>query len=107
MHLWVYVLFDHFFDWQGVLEDIIDRPYITVGFVAFFILLVLAITSFSALQRGLGKRWITLHQSVYIAAVLVIVHYWWLVKADVFLPLVYAILLAILLLIRVYYRLCR
>jgi len=103
LHLTIFIIFDHVFDWRSIVEDIIDRPYITVGVASFAILLPLAVTSFSALQRKMGKHWVRLHRWVYVAAVLGIVHYWWLVKVDVFWPFVYGMILALLLACRVYF----
>lgn len=106
LHLFVFVLFDHFFDVQSIVEDIIERPYIAVGFVAFIIMAPLAITSLKSLQRKMGKHWISLHRCVYVVAILGMIHYWWLVKADVFWPLIFAFILGILLSDRLYWA-CR
>lgn len=103
LHFFVYLVFDHLFDWVGIWEDIVERPYITVGFGAFFILLPLAITSVDSMQRRLGRYWIRLHQLVYPAAIMVIIHYWWLVKSDILWPLVYGIILSLLFVVRVYF----
>jgi methionine sulfoxide reductase heme-binding subunit len=99
-HLSIFLVFDHFFDWLSIIEDIIDRPYITVGFAAYVLMLPLAITSLNYWQKKLGKTWFTLHKAVYVVGVLAVVHYWWLVKADVLAPLVYAIILSVLLGVR-------
>lgn len=101
LHLAIFLVFDHFFDWYGIVEDIIERPYITVGFVAFVLMVPLAVTSVSALQRKMGKSWLQLHRLVYLVGILGVVHYWWLVKADILVPLIYGIILAVLLLIRI------
>jgi sulfoxide reductase heme-binding subunit YedZ len=98
-----FIFFDHFFDIGSIVEDIIERPYIAVGFVAFIFMIPLAITSYKALQKRMGKRWISLHQSVYLVGVLGIIHYWWLVKADILWPLVFAVVLAVLLVDRIYW----
>ena len=79
---------------QWVWEDIVERPYITVGFAAFLILVPLAVTSTRGWIRRLGKRWATLHRGVYVATGLGVVHFYWLVKADVRLPLLLAALYA-------------
>lgn len=102
-HFSIFLVFDHFFDWLSILEDIIERPYITVGFIAFVLMFLLAITSFAYLQKKMGKYWIKLHQSVYIIAVLGVLHYWWLVKADVLLPAIYAAVVLLLFGVRVYF----
>ncbi len=104
LHFFVFIFFDHFFNLASILEDIIDRPYIAVGFIAFILMVPLAITSFKKLQRWLGKRWIVLHRTVYLVAILGIVHYWWLVKADILWPLVYGLILVILLADRLYWK---
>jgi sulfoxide reductase heme-binding subunit YedZ len=74
-----------------------ERPYVTLGFTAFVLLAPLAVTSTRRWQRRLGRRWLTLHRAVYAAAVLAVLHFAWLVKADLAEPLVYAALLAALL----------
>lgn len=103
LHLLIYLVFDHFFDWVGIWEDIVERPYITIGFAAFLLLLPLAVTSVDRLQRSMGLWWLRLHKLVYPAAIMVIIHYWWLVKSDIFWPLIYGIILSILFLVRVYF----
>ncbi len=102
-HFAIFLVFDHFFDWLSMIEDIVERPYITVGFIAFVLMVPLAITSLSVLQRKMGKYWGRLHQLVYVVGLLAIVHYWWLVKADILPPLIYGTLLVLLLLVRVHY----
>ena len=99
-HLSIFLVFDHFFDWLSVIDDIIERPYITVGFAAYVLMVPLAITSLNCWQKKMGKAWFTLHRAVYVVSFLAVVHYWWLVKADVLAPLVYAIILSILLGVR-------
>ena len=100
-----YVLM-HFLAWlildQGVLlsaifEDIIERPFITIGFVALLLLTALAATSTNAMRRRLGRRWQTLHNATYVIALLGVWHYWWQVKQDITEPLIYALVLAVLL----------
>ena len=100
-----YVLM-HFLAWlildQGVLlsaifEDIIERPFITIGFVALLLLTALAATSTNAMRRRLGRRWQTLHNATYVIALLGVWHYWWQVKQDITEPLTYALVLAVLL----------
>ncbi|MCF6337134.1 MAG: protein-methionine-sulfoxide reductase heme-binding subunit MsrQ [Gammaproteobacteria bacterium] len=104
LHLLTYFVLDQFFDWDEILKDIIKRPYITIGFSAFVLLIPLAITSTNAMMRRLGKRWGQLHQLVYVVAVFGILHYLWLVKADYLLPLIHAAILLALLLVRVWYQ---
>ena len=86
---------------QAILADIADRPYITVGFIAWLLLIPLALTSTRWSMRRLGRRWKRLHRSVYLVGILGIVHFLWLVKADLSEPIVYAVLLGLLLLSRV------
>lgn len=100
LHLLTYALIDREFDWSGIVEDVIKRPYITVGFTAFVLLVPLALTSTRAMVRRLGRRWQTLHRAVYAIAILGVLHYIWLVKADIFEPLLYAAVLGVLLLAR-------
>jgi sulfoxide reductase heme-binding subunit YedZ len=102
-HFAIFLVFDHFFDWLAIINDIFEHPYISVGFIAFILMLPLAITSVNSLQRKMGKSWLSLHKSVYLVGILAIIHYWWLVKADVLLPLVYGAILACLFLIRGYF----
>jgi len=96
-HFATYLVFDLSFDFSFLAEDIIERPYITVGFATFLTLLVLAVTSNKRAIRRLKKRWVTLHRLVYLAGIGAVVHFLWLVKADLREPLIYgAILLALL-----------
>ncbi len=97
LHLGVYLIFDQFFDPSAILEDIAKRPYITVGFAGFLLLIPLAATSTNGMIKRLGRNWQRLHRLVYLIAVLGVVHYWWLVKADISEPLLYAGLLTMLL----------
>lgn len=97
LHFLVWLGLDRQFDWSGMLEDVVKRPYITVGFLAFLLLLPLAITSTKGMMRRLGRRWQRLHRLVYGIGILGVLHYLWLVKADYLEPGIYALLLAILL----------
>jgi methionine sulfoxide reductase heme-binding subunit len=101
LHLLTYVVLDLFFALDILLEDIVRRPYITVGVAAFLILLALAVTSTKGWIRRLGRRWQQLHRLVYVAAVLGVVHFYWQVKADTREPLIYAGILVVLLAARV------
>ena len=103
LHVFTFLLFDHSFNWLSIFEDIIERPYITVGFVGFILMIPLAITSFQHLQKRMGKRWLLLHRAVYIIAIMGVIHYWWLVKADVLQPFLYFTVLMLLLLDRLYW----
>jgi sulfoxide reductase heme-binding subunit YedZ len=98
LHFTTYLWLDQFFDWPHIVKDIGKRPFITVGFAAFVLLIPLAVTSTNAMVRRLGAaRWQALHRLVYLIATLGVVHYWWLVKKDVTQPAIYAAVLALLL----------
>jgi sulfoxide reductase heme-binding subunit YedZ len=98
LHLLTYLWLDQFFSWSSIVKDIAKRPFITVGFTAFVILVPLAATSTTGMIRRLGGRaWRRLHQLVYVAAIAGVCHYWWLVKADIRRPMRYAAVVAILL----------
>jgi len=101
LHFLAYVLVDQSLDGGRIIEDIVKRPFITVGFAALVLLLPLALTSTTASIRRLGfRRWTLLHQLAYVAGVLAVIHFFWRVKIDVSQPLVYAGVLTLLLLIR-------
>ena len=100
LHLVTYLWLDQFFDWAAILEDVAKRPYITAGFAAFLLLVPLALTSTRGMVRRLGWRWQTLHRLIYPAAALGVLHFFWLTKADLREPLVYASVLALLLALR-------
>jgi sulfoxide reductase heme-binding subunit YedZ len=100
LHLLTYVVLDLFFAFDILLEDVMERPYITVGFAAFLVLLALAVTSTRGWIRRLGRRWQRLHQLVYVAALLGVIHFYWQVKADTREPLIYAGILGLLLVAR-------
>jgi len=104
VHLSVYLGLDHFFDWSGIVEDVLERPYVTAGATAFLCLLPLAITSTRGWQRRLGARWVRLHRLVYAAALAAVLHHLWLVKADLRAPLIEATVLALLLAARLWQR---
>lgn len=87
LHLLTYIVLDRFFDFGTLLEDIAEQPFITVGFVAWCILLALAFTSTRGWIRRLKKKWQTLHRLIYVAAGLGVIHYYWGVKADTLEPL--------------------
>ncbi len=102
LHLSIYALVDLWGAWDTLLEDVLERPYITAGFTGFLLLVPLAITSTRAWLRRLGRRWIVLHRLVYAAAVAGCLHFLWLVKADHREPLIYLAILALLLGARVW-----
>ena len=101
LHFTTYIWLDQFFDWAEILVDIPKRPFITIGFVSFVLLIPLAITSNNAMQRRLKKKWLILHKLVYVIPVLVIVHFMWSLKADYSEPAVYALVFTLLMLLRV------
>jgi methionine sulfoxide reductase heme-binding subunit len=103
LHFLTYLVLDQFFHWGEIVADVLERPYITVGFASFLLLVPLAATSTDAMVRRLGgRRWQRLHRLVYFAAAGGVLHYLWLVKADLREPLLYGALLAVLLLTRVW-----
>jgi sulfoxide reductase heme-binding subunit YedZ len=97
LHFANWLVLDHWFDGKAIIADIAKRPYVTIGFAAFLMLVPLAVTSTHGWMRRLGRRWHQLHRLVYPAAILGCLHYWWQVKADWREPLLYASLLAVLL----------
>ena len=104
-HFAIYLWLDQFFDWNAIALDILDRPFITVGFAVFVLLIPLAATSNGfAIRRLGGRRWQALHRSVYAIAIFAVLHFWWLVKADIGRPLLYASILAVLLGLRGWWR---
>lgn len=100
LHLGVYAALDLGFDLSHLWADIVKRPYITVGFSAWLLLLPLAITSTRGMIRRLGRRWGQLHRAVYLIGVLVVLHYAWLVKADLTWPIVFGVVFAVLMVLR-------
>src|SRR4029077_707227 len=97
LHFSTYMVLDHFFDFQGIVKDIIKRPYVTEDFTGFVLMIPLAITSTAAMIRKLRRRWQQLHRLVYLAAIAGVVHFYWLGKADVVRPIQYGAVLALLL----------
>ena len=97
LHLAAYLGLDLRGYWTQIFEEIVKRPYITVGFAAWLLLVPLAITSTKGWIKRLGRNWARLHTLVYAIGVLVILHFWWLVKSDIREPLLYASILALLL----------
>jgi sulfoxide reductase heme-binding subunit YedZ len=100
LHVLTYFGLDQLFALDYLVEDVVERPYITVGFTAWLLLVPLAVTSTRGWIRRLGKRWQRLHRLVYLAAVLGVVHFLWLVKADTREPLIFAAVLGALFLLR-------
>lgn len=106
LHFTTYVWFDRFFDVDDIIKDIVKRPFITVGFAAFVLLIPLAVTSNNAIIKKLGARlWQRIHYLVYVIATLAVIHYWWLVKKDLTQPIIYACVFALLFAMRIIWRL--
>jgi sulfoxide reductase heme-binding subunit YedZ len=101
LHLLNFAVVDYGLDLVLLREAVIEKRYVLVGFAAFLLLLPLAVTSTQSFQRWLGKRWKSLHRLVYGAALLAVVHFVWLVKADVREPLVYGAIVVVLLALRI------
>jgi sulfoxide reductase heme-binding subunit YedZ len=96
-HFTVYLVLDQQLDYRNVLQDIVKRPYITIGFVALLLLIPLAVTSTHRMMRRLGRRWQALHRLIYVIAILGVWHFWWQVKKDIRQPLLYVAMLTVLL----------
>ena len=101
LHLLIYLGLDQGFAWSYIVEDILERPFITSGAAAFLLLVPLAFTSTKGWIRRLGKKWLRIHRLVYVAASLGVLHYYWKVKLDTSWPLVAVSVLAALLMARV------
>lgn len=97
LHFSVYLVLDLGLDFAHITEDILERPFITIGFLALLLLLPLAATSTRGMMRRLGRRWQKLHRLVYVVSILGVWHYYWQVKLDTLEPTIYAAILAILL----------
>lgn len=102
LHFLSYALLDLQLAWGELFVDIAERPYITVGMAALLAMIPLAVTSTQKMQRRLGRNWIRLHRLIYPIAILAVVHFFWQTKADLFEPLLYAGMLAVLFAFRVY-----
>jgi len=102
LHFLTYLWLDQFFDLSSIVADIPKRPFITVGFTSYILMVPLALTSADRIARWMGgRRWAALHRIIYLTAVGGVVHYLWLVKADIRAPLVYGGILAVLLAYRI------
>jgi sulfoxide reductase heme-binding subunit YedZ len=101
LHFLIFIGLDYGFDWSLLYEAIFEKRYALVGFAALLILLPLAITSTQGWMRRLGKRWKSLHRWVYLAGILAVIHYVWVVKADIREPLAWGAVLGILLILRI------
>jgi len=103
LHLVTYLWLDQFFDPAAIARDIVKRPFITMGFTAFVLMLPLALTSTNAMMRRLGgQRWQRLHRLAYAVPIAGVIHYWWLVKSDISEPAIYGAILALLLGVRLW-----
>jgi methionine sulfoxide reductase heme-binding subunit len=101
LHFTTYIWLDQFFDWASMVKDVQKRPFITVGFTGFVLLIPLAVTSTAwAVRKMGGRRWQWLHRLIYVSATAGVIHYYWLVKADITLPVTYGSILVALLLYR-------
>jgi sulfoxide reductase heme-binding subunit YedZ len=102
LHVSTYVGLDQVFDWAAIYADVTKRKFIFVGFAAFVLLIPLAVTSTNAAVKRLGfARWKRLHRLAYVTPVLAVIHFTWRVKKDVREPVIYAVVLAALLIVRV------
>ncbi|MEJ2275891.1 MAG: sulfoxide reductase heme-binding subunit YedZ [Woeseiaceae bacterium] len=97
MHFLTWLILDQGLIWSAIIEDIAERPFITIGVVALLLLTALAVTSTNGMRRRLGRRWQTLHNAVYVIGALGVWHFWWQVKLDTLEPLIYAVILTALL----------
>ena len=110
LHFMTFLWFDHFFDVAEMWKDVLNRPFITVGFSAFVLLIPLAITSTNGMIRRLGgKRWQWLHRLIYLVAPLGILHFWWMkaAKQDFEQPIIFGAIVAVLLGLRIYWKLAK
>ena len=107
VHLSSYIVLDQFFDIEAIIDDVFKRPFITAGFSAFILLIPLAVTSNNRMVEKLQYRWTQLHRLVYLIAMIAVLHFWWMVKADTREPMIYAIILAALLGYRLFFYLKR
>ncbi len=106
LHFTTFLWFDHFFDVAEMLKDVAKRPFILVGFIAFVLLVPLAVTSTNGMVRRLGgKRWQWLHRLVYVVAPLGVLHFWWMkaAKHDLAQPMLFTAIVALLLALRVWW----
>lgn len=101
LHVSIFVGLDYYFDFKLMIETVLEKRYILVGLGAFIIFLLLALTSFKWWMKRLGKNWKRLHRLVYLGALLAVVHYTWLVKADIRVPLLYGAGIVLLLVLRI------
>jgi sulfoxide reductase heme-binding subunit YedZ len=103
LHFTVFIWLEHWFDARALFADVLDRPFVTVGFLALLLMVPLALTSTQGMIRRLGRRWQTLHRLIYLIAPLAVLHFWWhkAGKNDFSEPAIYAGVVAVLLLVRI------
>ncbi len=101
MHFLTYAVLDQTLDFEFIIEDVLERPYISIGFTAWILLIPLAITSTKGWIRRLGKRWKKLHRLAYVATIMGVVHFYWQVKADTYWPTLAAMLITVLMIYRI------
>jgi len=100
VHITNFLAFDLQFAWSLFFSEIVERPYITIGMLAFILLTALAITSHNTLRAKMGKSWQQLHNAIYLIGVLVVIHFYWSVKSELSSPIIYAVITLSLLLFR-------
>jgi len=105
MHFLTWLILDQSLLLSAIAEDLTERPFITIGFTAFMLLIALAVTSTNGMRRRMGQRWQKLHYSVYVIGLLGVWHYWWQVKKDASDAQIYAAILAVLLGFRIWWKL--
>lgn len=103
LHLVTWIVLDKFFNLDIMIEDVVKRRFITIGMLTWIILVPLALTSTTNTIRRLGRKWQTLHRLAYVAGITGVIHFWWLVKADVFEPQMFAAALAVLFGVRIWW----
>ena len=105
VHFAIYIGIDQFFAFRFIVKDVVKRPFITMGFTAFVLMIPLAITSTKGWIRRLGRRWVVLHRLIYVSAVCAAIHYLWKVKVMIGSPVYYAIVIGVLLAFRLVWQL--
>jgi len=105
VHFAIYIGIDQFFAFRLIVKDVVKRPFITMGFTAFVLMIPLAITSTKGWIRRLGRRWVVLHRLIYVSAVCAAIHYLWKVKVMIGSPVYYAIVIGVLLAFRLIWQL--
>jgi sulfoxide reductase heme-binding subunit YedZ len=104
MHFLTWLILDQGLLMSAIAEDLIERPFITIGFAALLLLVAMAVTSTNGMRRRMGRRWDKLHYSAYAVGILGVWHYWWQVKKDTSDAWIYAVILAVLLGYRLWWK---